>query len=106
MFWIRKEKFYIALYIAYGAGRYIDQQSGRGLYLRYPVILCINFAFYKRSICTETEWVLSARCKKNGAQSATIKSRALGALKLAREARNENMPAVTTDKVIFLFFIY
>ena len=29
------------------------QQSGRGHYLRYPVILCINFAFHKRSICTE-----------------------------------------------------
>ena len=36
-----------------GADRYIDQQLGWGLYLIYPVILCINFAFYKTSICTE-----------------------------------------------------
>ena len=44
--------FYIALNVDYAAGRYIDQLS-RGLYLRYAVILCINFAFSKRSICTE-----------------------------------------------------
>ena len=31
----------------------IDQQSGRELYLKYPVISCKNFAFHKRSICTE-----------------------------------------------------
>ena len=48
-----RQIFYIALYIACGAGRYIDQQSGRGPYLRYPVILCINFASHKRSIFTE-----------------------------------------------------
>ena len=48
-----RQIFYIALYVACGAGRYINQQLGRGLYLRYPVILCINFAFYKRLICTE-----------------------------------------------------
>ena len=48
-----RQIFYIALFVACRAGRYIDQQSGRGLYLRYPVILCINFAFYKRSICRE-----------------------------------------------------
>ena len=55
-----RQIFYIALYVACGAGRYIDQQSVRGLYLRlrYPVILCINFAFYKIrafsviSVCT------------------------------------------------------
>ena len=34
-----------------------------------------------------------ARFRKNGARSATIKSRAIGALKLAREARDENVPA-------------
>ena len=48
-----RQIFYIVLYIACGAGRYIDQQLGRELYLRYPVILCLNFAFYKRSISTE-----------------------------------------------------
>ena len=35
----------------------------------------------------------SARFRRNGARSATIESRALGALKLAREARDENVPA-------------
>ena len=43
----------------------------------------------------------SARSRKNGARSATIESRALGALKLASEARNENVPAKRAD-----FFIY
>ena len=42
----------------------------------------------------------SARSRKNGARSATIESRALGALKLAREAGNENVPAKRAD---FLF---
>ena len=36
----------------------------------------------------------SARSRKNGARSATIKSRALGALKLARD---ENVPAKRAD---------
>ena len=44
----------------------------------------------------------SARSRKNGARSATIESRALGALKLAseaswREARYENVPAKRAD---------
>ena len=39
----------------------------------------------------------SARSRKNGARSATIESRALGALKLASEARNENVPAKRAD---------
>ena len=39
----------------------------------------------------------SARSRKNGARSATIKSRAPGALKLASEARDENMPAKRAD---------
>ena len=41
----------------------------------------------------------SAKCevRKNGARSATIKSRALGALKLASEARDENVPAKRAD---------
>ena len=45
----------------------------------------------------------SARSRKNGARSATIESRALGALKLASEARNENVPANRAD---FLFYFY
>ena len=43
----------------------------------------------------------SVRFRKNGARSATIESRALGALKLASEARNENVPAKRAD---FCFF--
>ena len=39
----------------------------------------------------------SATFKNSGARSATIKSRALGALKLAREARDENVPAKRAD---------
>ena len=39
----------------------------------------------------------SARFKNSGARSATIESRALGALKLASEARNENVPAKRAD---------
>ena len=39
----------------------------------------------------------SARSRRNGARSATIKSRAVGALKLAREARDENVPAKRAD---------
>ena len=39
----------------------------------------------------------SARSRKNGARSATIKSRALGALKLASEAHDENVPAKRAD---------
>ena len=42
----------------------------------------------------------SARSRKNGARSATIKSRVLGALKLASEARDENVPA---KRAYFLF---
>ena len=39
----------------------------------------------------------STRSRKIGARSAMIKSRALGALKLAREARDENVPAKRAD---------
>ena len=39
----------------------------------------------------------SARSRKNGARSATIESRALGALKFASEARDENVPAKRAD---------
>ena len=39
----------------------------------------------------------SARSRGNGTRSATIESRALGALKLAREARDENVPARRAD---------
>ena len=39
----------------------------------------------------------SARPRKNGARSATVKSLALGALKLASEARHENVPAKRAD---------
>ena len=44
----------------------------------------------------------SARSRKNGARSATIESRALGALKLAREAGNENVPAKRADFFLFI----
>ena len=43
----------------------------------------------------------SATFKNSGARSATIESRALSALKLASEARDENVPAKRAD-----FFIY
>ena len=43
----------------------------------------------------------SATFKNSAARSATIESRALGALKLASEARDENVPAKRAD-----FFIY
>ena len=39
----------------------------------------------------------SARSRRNGARSATIELRALGALKLASEARDENVPAKRAD---------
>ena len=39
----------------------------------------------------------SATFKNSGAPCATIESRALGALKLASEARNENVPAKRAD---------
>ena len=45
----------------------------------------------------------SARSRKNGARSATIESRVLGALKLASEARNENVPAKRAD--FFILFL-
>ena len=44
----------------------------------------------------------SARSRNIGARSATIKSRALGALKLASEARDDNVPAKRAD---FLFCV-
>ena len=46
----------------------------------------------------------TARSRKNGARSATIESRALGALKLASEALNENVPAKRAD--FFLLWRY
>ena len=45
----------------------------------------------------------SARSRKIGARSATIKSRALGALKLASEARDENVPAKRADFLISFY---
>ena len=39
----------------------------------------------------------SARSRKNGPRTATIESRALGALKLASETRDENVPATRAD---------
>ena len=39
----------------------------------------------------------SARSRMNEARSATIESRALGAPRLAREARDENVPAKRAD---------
>ena len=43
----------------------------------------------------------SARSRKNGARSATIESRALGALKVARD---ENVPAKRADFFKFFYF--
>ena len=40
------------------------------------------------------------------ARSATIESRALGALKLASEARNENVPAKQADFFMFITYLY
>ena len=48
----------------------------------------------------------SARSRKNGARSATIESRALGALKLASEARNENAPAKRADFFYYKIIIF
>ena len=48
----------------------------------------------------------STRFRKNEARSATIESRAQGALKLAREARNENVPAKRADFLIFFYFCF
>ena len=52
----------------------------------------------------------SARSKKNGARSATIESRALGALKLASEACDENVPArsgqIFYNKIIAFEYIH
>ena len=39
----------------------------------------------------------SARSRNSGARSAKIESRALGALKLASEARDKNVPAKRAD---------
>ena len=51
----------------------------------------------------------SATIEYYGARSATIKSRALGALKLAREARDENVPAKRADfffHILGYFFLF
>ena len=48
----------------------------------------------------------SARSRKNGARSATIESRALGALKLASEGRDENVPAKRADFFKYIFCNY
>ena len=45
----------------------------------------------------------SATFKNSGARSATIELRALGAHKLARKARNENVPAKRADFFYWLF---
>ena len=42
------------------------------------------------------------RRAQDRARSATIESRALGALKLASEARNENVPAKRADFLIWI----
>ena len=47
----------------------------------------------------------SARSRKNGTRSATIKSRALGALKLASEARDENV-RIENFFIFSIAFIY
>ena len=44
----------------------------------------------------------SARSRKNGARNVTIKSRALGALKHAREERDENVPAKRADFLLII----
>ena len=53
-----------------------------------------------RSATFKNSGARSATIEYYGARSATIESRALGALKLAREARDENVPAKRAD---FLF---
>ena len=45
----------------------------------------------------------SATIEYYGARSVTIESRALGVLKLAREARKENVPAKRADFFIFVY---
>ena len=47
----------------------------------------------------------SATFKSSGTRSATIKSRALGALKLASEARDENVPAKRVDFLVLDYLI-
>ena len=44
----------------------------------------------------------SARFKQNAAQSATIESHALGALKLTSEVRDENVPSIHADIFIHI----
>ena len=50
-----------------------------------------------RSATFKNSGARSATIEYYGARSATIESRALGALKLASEARDENVPAKRTD---------
>ena len=57
-------------------------------------------------MCRAQDRARSARSRKNGARSAMIKSRALGALKLASEARDENVPAKRADFFICFYFLY
>ena len=50
-----------------------------------------------RSATFKNSGARSATIEYYGARSATIELRALGGLKLAREARNENVPATRAD---------
>ena len=50
-----------------------------------------------RSAKSRKNGARSATIEYYGARSATIESRALGALKLASEARDENVPAKRAD---------
>ena len=55
-----------------------------------------------RSARSRKNGARSATFKNSGARSATIESRALGALKLASEARDENVPAKRADFFILV----
>ena len=65
-----------------------------------------------RSATFKNSGARSATIEYYGARSATIESRVLGALKLASEARNENVPAKRADflclvplfRKVFFFF--
>ena len=57
-----------------------------------------------RSATFKNSGARSATIEYYGARSATIESRALVALKLAREARDENVPAKRADFFV-LFFV-
>ena len=54
-----------------------------------------------RSATFKNSGARSATIEYYGARSVTIESRALGALKLASEARDENVPAKRADFFLF-----